>query len=461
MTERVTEQELHELLRQQAEQIRRQVEQIERLQKRIEQLERQQRKYAAPHSRGSRKAHPKTAGRRTGEGVFTYKRPPAPEKEDYVIDVPMPNTCTACGYVGELIFTRHDRAWISDLPQQTVQITAYHIPVMTCPHCGQVVRGTHPDLQTDQRGATAHRCGPRLAATIQALHHEVGLPQRRIPRVLRLTTGFQVTQGAITQAAQRLACDGSPLATHVTALNRALRAAPYVHHDDTGWRIDATQAWVSTFRSADTVVFRANPQHTNAELRAVIGNDFRGVLVCDRFKVYDSHMLAGVQQQKCLAHVLRNAQTASEQVQGKRGRGREYGRRLAEVCRALMALHAQLHRGECTLDEYRRQGEGLTLRLEALLHRRPLKTPGNERLRLGLLKQHRQGRLLRFLVDPDIPPTNNAAERSLRSVVIARKVSQCSKNALGAQTYMRIKSAVETARLRGQDPVDVLITLRR
>ena len=41
---------------------------------------------------------------------------------------------------------------------------------------------------------------------------------------------------------------------------------------------------------------------------------------------------------------------------------------------------------------------------------------------------------------------NNAAERSLRTVVMARKVSQCSKNAVGAQTYMRIKSTVETAR---------------
>lgn len=68
--------------------------------------------------------------------------------------------------------------------------------------------------------------------------------------------------------------------------------------------------------------------------------------------------------------------------------------------------------------------------------------------------------MLRFLVDPGIPPTNNAAERSLRSVVIAWKVSQCSKNAREAQTYMRIKSTVETTRLRGQDPVDVLISLR-
>jgi transposase len=86
---------------------------------------------------------------------------------------------------------------------------------------------------------------------------------------------------------------------------------------------------------------------------------------------------------------------------------------------------------------------------------------GNERLRLGLLKQHEHGRLLRFLDDPDIPPTNNTAERRLHTVVMARKVSQYNKSALGAQTHLRIRSAVETARLCGQDPVGVLISLRK
>ena len=460
MTGPRTEADLLEIIRKQAEQIEQLIAENARLRKRIEELERQQRTYVASHSRGTRKSAPKSPGRRAGEGPFTYKRPPALEQEDIVIDVPVPNTCAACGYVGELLFKQHDRAWISDLRPQAVTVTAYHVPVMTCPACGKTVRGQHPTLRSDQVGATAHRCGPRLAATVQTLHHELGVPQRRIPRVLQLTTGIRMTQGAITQAAGRLARDAGPLALHVAALEQELRAAPYVHHDDTGWRMDATPAWVSTFRSETTVVFRANLHHTNQELRAVIGNDFNGMLVCDRFKVYDSTLLAGVLQQKCLSHVLRNATAASEGEQGKRGQGRVYGQRLAGVCRELMGLHRLYRTGACTRDEYRAQGEGLTLRLDHLLRRRPLKTVGNERLRLGLLKQHEQGRLLRFLEDPDIPPTNNPAERSLRTVVMARKVSQCSKNALGAQTYMRIKSTVETARLRGQDPVDVLISLR-
>ena len=124
-------------------------------------------------------------------------------------------------------------------------------------------------------------------------------------------------------------------------------------------------------------------------------------------------------------------------------------------------MHRDVTKGVCTRETYVQQGEFLTLRLDALLNQTPLKSKANERLRLGILKQSVQDRLWQFLKDPDIPPTNNAAGRSLRTVVMARKVSQCSKNAVGAHTYMRIKSTVETARLRGQDPVTVLTGLMR
>ena len=117
--------------------------------------------------------------------------------------------------------------------------------------------------------------------------------------------------------------------------------------------------------------------------------------------------------------------------------------------------------GACTREEYAQQGEELTLRLDALLNWAPLKSKANERLRTGILKHAVLDRVWRFLKEPDIPPTNNAAERSLRTVVMARKVSQCSKNAVGVQTYMRIKSTVETARLRGQHPISVLTRLMR
>jgi hypothetical protein len=53
------------------------------------------------------------------------------------------------------------------------------------------------------------------------------------------------------------------------------------------------------------------------------------------------------------------------------------------------------------------------------------------------------------LEKPKVPPTNNHAERLLRPAVIARKVSQCSKNEKGAKTYAMMKSICVTLKLRG------------
>ncbi|GAA3994095.1 IS66-like element ISRhru2 family transposase [Deinococcus rubellus] len=465
----MTQKDLFEIIRRQSEQIDQLIAQNKalqaenaRLKKRIEELERRARKYTAPFSRETRTAQPKSPGRRPGEGPFAHKSPPTPQQVTETVQVATPHTCPRCGFTGPLIFTRHDKAWVTELaPQNAVQVTEYHVPVMDCPQCHAVVRGDHPALKANQVGATAHRLGPVLHATLQTLHHEVGLPVRRIRRVMNLLGSVQVTQSAITQAAQRLAADGSPLADHVDALQAHVHHAAFVHHDDTGWRIGTQNAWIGAFCSADTVVFRANLRHTNVEVWEGLGQHFAGVLVSDRFSSYDSRFLEWVKQQKCLAHLIRNADEVAAGEQGRPGRGEVYGQRVAQVFRDGIRLHRDVTMGGCTREEYAQQGEGLTLRLDALLNRAPLKSKSNERLRLGILKQYVLDRLWRFLKDPDIPPTNNAAERSLRTVVMARKVSQCSKNAVGAQTYMRIKSTVETARLRGQNPVAVLINLIR
>jgi len=81
-----------------------------------------------------------------------------------------------------------------------------------------------------------------------------------------------------------------------------------------------------------------------------------------------------------------------------------------------------------------------------------------QRLLNQLGRHHDRGNLVRFLVDPSIPSTNNAAERSLRPAVIARKVSQCSKNTDGADAFCAFKSVLMTAVKRGL-PVQVLYHL--
>ena len=70
----------------------------------------------------------------------------------------------------------------------------------------------------------------------------------------------------------------------------------------------------------------------------------------------------------------------------------------------------------------------------------------NQRLLNGAGAQHDPGRLLLFLGDERIEPTNNRAERDLRPAVIARKVSHCSKNERGAQAFEAFTSVLQTLR---------------
>src|SRR5258708_6532992 len=56
-----------------------------------------------------------------------------------------------------------------------------------------------------------------------------------------------------------------------------------------------------------------------------------------------------------------------------------------------------------------------------------------------------RGHLTRFLNAPFVEPTNNRAERILRPAMIARKVSQCSKNQPGAEAVAVFKSIAQTA----------------
>lgn len=64
-----------------------------------------------------------------------------------------------------------------------------------------------------------------------------------------------------------------------------------------------------------------------------------------------------------------------------------------------------------------------------------------------------------FVADPAVPPTNNAAERALRPLVIARKVSGGTRSKRGSQSRMILQSLVATWDLRGLDPVAEFLAL--
>ena len=58
-----------------------------------------------------------------------------------------------------------------------------------------------------------------------------------------------------------------------------------------------------------------------------------------------------------------------------------------------------------------------------------------------------------FVAEPDVPSDNNPAERSLRHLVISRKVSGGTRSERGTESKMTLASIFGTWRARGLNPL--------
>jgi transposase len=415
----------------------------ESLRSEIAELKRSTKRQAAPFSKGTRMSNPKRPGRQPGEGTFSFRQAPRSEEiTEPPVNVPVTlESCPRCG--GKLAEERVDLAYLTELPPMPrPRVTQYWVWVCRCTGCGRKVRGGHPDLASDQYGATAHRLGPRAMATAHALHYQVGIPVRKTPLVLNLLTGMELTQGAITQDALRRA--RGRVGQMYQELRAGVRDSPVVYTDDTGWKVAGENSHLMAFDTDQATVYQVRPRHRHQEVQEVVPRNYQGVMGTDRGRSYEDKSFRWVKQRKCLAHLQR---TLGEVLDRKKGRARELAERVRELLRLAMGLWEKYHYGD--REEFDRWAPEVRLALSYHLRDRPLKDQDNQKLLRMLRRYHQRGDLLRFLEQPEVEPTNNRVERMLRPAVIARKVSQCSKTWSGADAFATFTSVIQTLLKKG------------
>src|SRR5918996_6103401 len=181
-----------------------------------DQLKRSAKRQATPFSKGTRTREPRCPGRQPGEGPFSFRQAPRPEEiTEPPVNVPMTlECCPRCG--GKLAEERVDLAYITELPPMPrPQVTQYRVWVYRCTGCGRKVCGEHPDLASDQHGATTHRLGPRARAG--GLGQLVYVLQGDVPPVVQ--EGLAQSQHQVTAGTMAF----SPLQTpHMSWVNVGL-----------------------------------------------------------------------------------------------------------------------------------------------------------------------------------------------------------------------------------------------
>lgn len=432
-------------------------EKINSLSKRIEELERKQARSAAPFSKNKKNKHPKKPGRKAGEGKFEMRKAPAEEEITDLQEVIVSATQCECG--GELEEIGEELVSTTEMPEKPKAVVkGYRIQLKRCKICGKKYRGKHPEVADDQHGATAHRFGLRLLGVAHSLHYEDGIPQRKVPGVLKKLVGVALTQGQLSQDAVKQGAEQGNVGKASESIKQGIRHSERVHTDDTGWRTGGEGSHLMGFETPDALFYQIKERHRNEEVREVVPADYKGVMNTDRGRSYDAKELLGVKQQKCMSHIQRNLKDLEEK---KTGKDKWFARELKRLFHLCIELWHRQREETINEAEYKSEGKILSEQITYHLRDRTLHDPENQTMLNELGTHSDRGNLLRFLEDPLIEPTNNRAERALRGAVIARKVSHCSKNKRGADARAAFMSVIKTLRKRGNDILDGLAYVMR
>lgn len=328
-----------------------------------------------------------------------------------------------------------------ELPPIAPTIAEHRRHRLLCPGCGAARLAELP------AGVSPSAFGPRLEAHIATLAGVHRLSRRQARDVVVEMLGVPISLGAVDAAIRRMS---RALADPWAQLAAAVKEAEALHADETSWRLAGATEWLWVAATSLYACYRIDPARSQAAAKELLGCDFGGVAITDRYAAYG--FLDLLQQQLCWCHVARQFTELSERDGATGRRGAE----LLEASREVFAAHRAHLEGERDLGRLAAELAPLRDRIRALLEQGARGHNRRERrFCAGLLAEEQA--LWTFSEVPGIDPTNNAAERALRHAVIMRKVQLGTQSGRGSRWVERICSVRESCRLQGRPALDYLI----
>lgn len=348
------------------------------------------------------------------------------EDFDRVVDH-YPDECPGCraalsmGLAGETV-SEHDKI---DLPVIAPFVERHRRLAVSCPSCGLRVVA---DLPAAAKGTPF---GPRLHAVATYLKTFQALSYERLEGAFADLFGVSISQGGLMNMLRR--AQGRFEGGRELAVAK-LRRARVVGSDETGVRIEGSNAYHWVFRCAEAVVHQAAPTRGAVVVREMMDGHRPQVWCSDRYVAQQGHADA---HQTCLAHLARDVAYAA----------------LAGDDVLPMRLTLWLHKAfGLARDVETLAASTLAARRRALERtlRDILDTPTSCELARVVQNKFRRARdqLLTFALWPgQVEATNNACERALRPAVVQRKVTNGYRAMWAAQGEADIRTVIDTARL--------------
>jgi len=330
------------------------------------------------------------------------------------------------------------RHQVTELPPIDAHITEYRCYQRRCPACGQTTQAALPDDIVGQ-------FGPQLTALIAYLTVVCRMPRLVVQRFLEGALQIPISLGS-TQAAWEEA--SAAVAAPYVQLAAALPQEAVLNADETGHCTNGDKRWLWTFVARTFVLYRIAASRGSDVLKTVLGETFAGVLGSDRLPSYLKYV-AG-QRQFCWAHFTRNLLSAFDLATTPSAK---------RFCREALVLQRRLFRlwyrfrGDPTA-----RGAPIT-RQELIAKVLPIEKAffrlgeryldaanadvGNLAWALFVQNEH----FFTFVHVEGVEPTNNVAERALRTAVQWRKIMFGTRSENGERAVERLLTIARTCQL--------------
>lgn len=375
-----------------------------------------------------------------------------PTRVDQVIDTPAPRRCPDC-HGSELrpLEQVHEQVQEDIVLEPRTRITCFRHHLAYCPSCDKRVWLAGPG---EMPGAYI---GPAAKATATYLRYQLNVPDRKISQFFRDFFGLSFVPASVFGFERQAVRRGLPL---YEDLRQKIRALPVAHADETSWRHDGHPYWAWYAGNRDLAFFHLDAHRSAEAAQSVLGERFDGTLVADAYASYNR--VHPKDRQSCLAHIKTKAKELEQELALLQGQAADpsagqFCRNIQGWVRTACEGHQRLGRGPWRAQSAKRQGQALRRQLRALCAR-PLRHPRAEAFRQRL-RGPEQELLFTCFRRPHVPPTNNQAERSLRPLVVMRKVVQGTRSDQGLENHSVLRSLFETARRQGKKPHEFFLVL--
>jgi transposase len=388
---------------------------------------------------GTPKRCDEPTGRRRGgqPGHKHHKRELLPDSRVTKVVELVPTRCRRCAERLSGLDPTPLRSQLIEVPRVEPQVTEYRQHRLRCGACGEQTRAVLPP-------EARFSFGPRLQAMVATCTGKYRLAKRVTRELLSDFLGVDLALGSVCNIEKGMS---EAIAAPVEQAREYVRQQAAVHLDETGWREEKRRAWLWTASTALVTVFTVARSRGAKVAKQILGEDFAGFLVSDRWPGYDW----AKRRQLCWAHLRRDFQGFIDRGHG----GAACGQELLNLTGLMFRWWHRVRDGTLQRRTLQRRMRKVARRVERLL-RSALRCPEN----VTAAKASEIYKLRRFLwtfvQHEKVAPTNNAAERAIRPAVLWRKGSFGTDSPDGSRFAERILTVTTSLKQQGRPVLDYL-----